>query len=129
MKRSITILHIKKKNPLWDQCDNLSKVSKQLYNVGLYILRQGLVKEDRWISSKELYDTTKYGKVKTKPSFSGKRVKRGLYRTQQDHLINADINGSLNIMRKVFKKSLDDLITDKQFIHNCASPSFLGIAQ
>lgn len=59
MKRSITILHIKKKNLLWDQCDNLSKVSKQLYNVGLYILRQGLVKEERWISSKELYDTMK----------------------------------------------------------------------
>ncbi|MEB3311915.1 MAG: transposase [Snowella sp.] len=32
--------------------------------------------------------------------FSGKRVKRGLYRTRQGHLINADINGSANIGRK-----------------------------
>jgi putative transposase len=29
--------------------------------------------------------------------FSGRRVKRGLYRTKKGHLINADANGSLNI--------------------------------
>lgn len=32
--------------------------------------------------------------------FSGKRVKRGLYRTKDGHLVNADLNGSLNIGRK-----------------------------
>ncbi|MDB9518178.1 transposase [Roseofilum reptotaenium CS-1145] len=32
---------------------------------------------------------------------SGKRVKRGLYRTQLDELINADANGAANILRKV----------------------------
>lgn len=32
--------------------------------------------------------------------FSGKRVKRGLYRTACGRLVNADVNGSLNIMRK-----------------------------
>lgn len=32
--------------------------------------------------------------------FSGKRVKRGLYRTKDGHLINADCNGSANIGRK-----------------------------
>jgi len=32
--------------------------------------------------------------------FSGKRVKRGLYRTKDGHLINADCNGALNIGRK-----------------------------
>ncbi len=35
-----------------------------------------------------------------KPKFSGSRVKRGLYRTKNGHLINADCNGSLNIGRK-----------------------------
>ncbi|MGK7932492.1 MAG: RNA-guided endonuclease InsQ/TnpB family protein [Microcystaceae cyanobacterium] len=35
-----------------------------------------------------------------KPVFQGKRVKRGLYRTQGGNLIQADVNGSLNIMRK-----------------------------
>ena len=32
-----------------------------------------------------------------KASFSGRRVKRGLYKTKAGHLINADANGSLNI--------------------------------
>jgi IS605 OrfB family transposase len=32
---------------------------------------------------------------------SGKRIKRGLYRTVQGHLINADCNGAANILRKV----------------------------
>lgn len=35
-----------------------------------------------------------------KPVFRGKRVKRGLYRTQGGNLIQADVNASLNIMRK-----------------------------
>ncbi len=35
-----------------------------------------------------------------KPVFQGKRVKRGLYRAQGGNLIQADVNGSLNIMRK-----------------------------
>ena len=36
-----------------------------------------------------------------KHSFSGKRVKRGLYRAKDGRKINADINGSGNIIRKV----------------------------
>lgn len=34
--------------------------------------------------------------------YKGKRVKRGLFRTETGNLINADWNGSLNIGRKVF---------------------------
>ena len=33
-------------------------------------------------------------------TFSGKRVKRGLYKTATDKVINADINGALNILKK-----------------------------
>ena len=32
--------------------------------------------------------------------FSGKRVQRGLYRTADGTLFNADVNGALNIMKK-----------------------------
>ena len=32
--------------------------------------------------------------------FSGKRIKRGLYRTKEEHLVNSDLNGSVNIGRK-----------------------------
>ena len=35
-----------------------------------------------------------------KQVFSGQRIKRGLYKTSSGRLINADVNGSYNIMRK-----------------------------
>lgn len=43
-----------------------------------------------------------YGKTNgAKPTFSGKRIKRGLYRASDGCLINADVNGASNIIRKV----------------------------
>jgi putative transposase len=41
-----------------------------------------------------------YGVADT-PAFSGKRVKRGLYRAADGRHINADVNGSYNTIRKV----------------------------
>ena len=34
--------------------------------------------------------------------YKGKRIKRGLFKTSKGKLLNADVNGSLNIGRKVF---------------------------
>lgn len=39
--------------------------------------------------------------VKNIIEFSGKRVKRGMYKSKNGTIINADVNGSYNIMRKV----------------------------
>ena len=49
---------------------------------------------------------------KTKQTFSGKRVRRGLYRSADGTLVNADINGAANILKKSgfrynFKKICD----------------------
>jgi len=44
-------------------------------------------------------------KRKDKPRFSGKREKRGLYRASDGRRINADVNGSFNILRKAFPNS------------------------
>ncbi|OAD23989.1 transposase, IS605 OrfB family [Candidatus Thiomargarita nelsonii] len=41
----------------------------------------------------------KYDK-EAKPTYSGKRIKRGLYRSQDGTLVNADANGAYNILRK-----------------------------
>ena len=41
--------------------------------------------------------------------FSGKRVQRGLYKTSDGMLLNADVNGALNILRKSSVVSLDTL--------------------
>ena len=40
--------------------------------------------------------------------FSGKRLKRGIYKTSNGKKINADINGAYNIMAKQFPEELSD---------------------
>jgi putative transposase len=52
--------------------------------------------------------------------FSGKRVKRGLYQTKDNLLVNADINGAANILRKVFPKVTQWVsgIVDMPFVAN-----------
>jgi putative transposase len=56
------------------------------------------------------HDPNKNGKEK--PTFSGKRTKRGLYRAKDGRLLNADINGAGNVIRKVapdaFGKGVED---------------------
>lgn len=47
-------------------------------------------------------DIPVYGEVDN-PKFSGRRVKRGLYHSNGGRLINADVNGSYNILRKGLK--------------------------
>lgn len=44
-----------------------------------------------------------YKKGAPKPKFSGKRISRGLYQAANGRIINADINGSANIARKVIR--------------------------
>lgn len=63
-----------------------------------------------------------HGRVKTEPKFSGTRVKRGLYRTGKGQFLNADVNGSLNIMRKVIPDVLDQGIKALPFAPVVADP-------
>ncbi len=51
----------------------------------------------------------KYGEKPEGWKASGRRVKRGLYRTAQGFLINSDLNGAANILRKVAKNLNLDL--------------------
>jgi putative transposase len=65
-----------------------------------------IVTEESYTSKASFLDNDDlpvYGKNDSKKLFSGKRVKRGLYRTENGTIINADVNGATNIMRKVFK--------------------------
>jgi putative transposase len=41
-----------------------------------------------------------YGQIEQEPVFRGRRVKRGLYKTQNERKLTADVNGSYNIGRK-----------------------------
>ena len=47
-------------------------------------------------------DTTNY-------IFSGRRIKRGIYKTKQGKIINADLNGALNILKKSGEKLIEEL--------------------
>lgn len=58
--------------------------------------------EESYTSKSSFFDLDKIPKLNDKkiPTFSGKRINRGNYRTGSGSIINADINGSLNILRK-----------------------------
>ncbi|NEO52192.1 MAG: IS200/IS605 family element transposase accessory protein TnpB [Okeania sp. SIO3B5] len=58
-------------------------------------------------------DLPKYGE--SKPKFSGKRVTRGLYKTRENKLLNADVNGSFNILKKVIPDVFDQGIKGLPF--------------
>ena len=54
-----------------------------------------------------------YGKSDNKFNSSGKRINRGLYQTKENHYINADINGSLNILRKYLNVASNSIIGER----------------
>lgn len=59
----------------------------------------------RYIETEESYtskcDSLALEKIKKHNSYLGKRIKRGLFQSSTGVLINADVNGSTNILRKV----------------------------
>jgi IS605 OrfB family transposase len=58
--------------------------------------------EESYTSKSSFLDNDELPKYGEKPvqEFSGKRVKRGLYKIQNGFLINADLNGAANMIRK-----------------------------
>ncbi|MGK7928116.1 MAG: RNA-guided endonuclease InsQ/TnpB family protein, partial [Spirulina sp.] len=104
-------------NPGWKQEISMGKRNNQNFvQIPHYSLRQKLSalcqrygieyreQEESYTSQASALDQDKIptynANSTTKHSFSGKRVKRGLYRSQAGHLINADCNGATNIGRK-----------------------------
>lgn len=45
-------------------------------------------------------------------SYCGKRIARGLFKTKENHYINADINGSLNILKKYLNVASDIILNE-----------------
>lgn len=56
--------------------------------------------------------------LKKQESYLGKRKKRGLFQSSIGKLINADINGSIGIARKVIGDSFIGKIIDSGFVFN-----------
>ncbi|WP_372365638.1 zinc ribbon domain-containing protein [Candidatus Uabimicrobium sp. HlEnr_7] len=56
-----------------------------------------LIQEESYISKCSFLDSEP---IKKHQNYLGRRVKRGLFRSKQNILLNADINGAANIIRK-----------------------------
>ena len=113
-------------NQQWKQDINIGKKNNQqftqiphakLINLLTYKARlagiEVVLTEESYTSRASALDGDKlptYGlQLSQKPVFSGKRVKRGLYKTSTGKTINADTNGSINIARKVIPNAFEGI--------------------
>lgn len=99
------------KNDNWKQETNIGKKNNQnfvliphtqfiemlsykckLVGIAVMMIEESYTSKCSFIDNEEM---------KHHEDYKGKRIKRGLFRTNKGKLINADLNGSLNIMRKV----------------------------
>ena len=81
--------------PIGKLKDKLSYLS-ELYGINLILQEESYTSKASFLDEDEI---PSYGKDDNY-NFSGSRIKRGLYKTSKGTLINADINGSLNILKK-----------------------------
>ena len=124
-------------NKEWKQDINIGRINNQkfteipFYTLINQIIYKGqmngiqvILQEESYTSKASFFDNDEipiYKKDTTvNINFSGKRVKRGLYKTSSGLSVNADINGSLNILRKYLKCNSDAILqsADRGFIVN-----------
>jgi len=110
------------KNPLWKQAVEMGRVNNQQFVqlpharfIEMLTYKAELagiavkVQEESYTSKASFLDLDPLPiydpKREDKPTFSGKRVERGLYRAKDGRRIHADVNGAYNIGRKAFPNS------------------------
>ena len=115
----------------WKQGINIGKVNNQKFvsipfsrfidlltykaqMVGITVIKT----EESYTSKCSFLDNEAIQKHK---SYQGKRIKRGLFKSKTGTLINADVNGSLNILRKV----MGDFKFDP--IRVCSTPKVVNV--
>lgn len=109
-------------NDNWKQDVQLGKKNNQNFvSIPYYILQNQITykAEETGINVKEQDEshTSKCSfldneSVKHHETYLGKRVKRGLFRSAKGILINADVQGALNIIRKAFSNAFPQGIAD-----------------
>lgn len=114
------------KNKKWKQKAKLKnfiqipfeKLIEQLkYKLGDNGIRVALT-EESYTSKASFLDKDQL----SKGEFSGERIERGMYRTNNGVVINADVNGASNIIRKVFPNAFANGIEGV-----CLHPSIINI--
>ena len=104
------------KNQGWKQEISLGKKTNQsftqipfnafIFQLTYKCLLKGITvieQEESYTSKASFLDEDEipvYKDVQTKPQFSGKRISRGLYQSKDGRVLNADVNGSYNILVK-----------------------------
>ena len=105
-------------NELWKQGINIGKVNNQNFiHIPYYKLIHMLTykcekyginfttQEESYTSKCSFLDNEEITKHEV---YKGKRIKRGLFQTSDNTLINADVNGSYNIMKKAIPNAFAD---------------------
>ena len=91
-------------------------ITYKAQSVGIMVHDQ----EESYTSKASLVDNDyipTYGVDDDMADFSGKRIKRGLYRCSDGTIINADLNGAGNILRKKLPDAFKG-VTDFSFLNN-----------
>ena len=127
-------------NKEWKQETNIGKVNNQkfiqipylkLVNQLQYKCKlEGInviIQEESYTSKSSFIDNdfipTFKSSTELNYKFSGKRIKRGLYKSLDSRLINADLNGSLNILRKAVPNAFDKCYG----IEVCSTPKVITL--
>ena len=125
-------------NLLWKQRSNMNKINNQNFvsmpitllrtmitykalNAGIRIIEQ----EENYTSKADLISNDRiptYGVDDKDASFSGKRIKRGLYRCSNGMILNADCHAAANIMRK----AIPDIWKDTRDYTFLSAPDVYG---
>ena len=102
-------------NDFWKQKINIGKVNNQNFvqipfEKMLFMLKYKCEKYGINLTTHEESYTSKCSFLDNEvickhDEYQGKRIKRGLFKSGSGKLINADVNGSYNIIRKVFPKA------------------------
>lgn len=110
------------KNPQWKQASRLGRRNNQnfvsiphaqfvamlSYKAQLAGL-QVIITEESYTSKTSFLDLEL---VEKRQVYLGRRIKRGLFRASDGRLINADVNGSFNVIRKAIPNAFADGIED-----------------
>ena len=92
----------KKTNQTFTQIPFTTFISQLTYKClvrGIEVIEQ----EESYTSKTSFLDEDEipvYKDIQVKPQFSGKRISRGLYKAKNGRVLNADVNGSYNILVK-----------------------------
>ncbi len=90
----------------------IEKLKIKLSNIGKTLI----IKEESYTSK---CDSLSLEELSKQEEYSGNRIKRGLFLSGTGKAINADLNGAINIMRKVInlKKITGDGIFNPTILH------------